>query len=60
MNKILNCLEQRLKWYKKAIALKEDEIPFENNFDWPYGNVENWRGVERELKNTIDMMKHYL
>jgi len=55
-NVIMNCLELRLKWYQKAIAMSNKDIPYENGFDFPSGNIDLWQGAARELKNTLDMM----
>ncbi len=60
------CLTARLNGYKKALAMVNGEIPWENGFNWPDypgaapGAAENlwyWRGCIRELSNTLDMLK---
>lgn len=60
---VTGCLESRLSWYKKAVAIAKREIPYENGFDWPPEETDNplseWTGAIRELQNTIDMLKHY-
>lgn len=54
-DEIINCLELRLKWYQDAIvALKEGWC----NFSFPDGNADSWEGSIKELKNTINMLKH--
>lgn len=53
---LTKCLSARLKWYDKAIAMKEGKIPYENGFDLPDGDIGVWQGASRELKNTLDML----
>lgn len=54
---LLNCLERRKEWYTKSIAIITNQIPHENNWDFPYGTVDRWKGAELELMNTIAMIK---
>ena len=56
LNSIINCLELRLKWYQKAIAMSNKTIPYENGFNFPSGNIDTWQGATSELKNTLDML----
>jgi len=60
---VTGCLESRLAWYKKAVAIAKREIPYQNDFDWPTKETGNplseWVGAIRELQNTIDMLRHY-
>ena len=63
---IMPCINGRIAWYEKAIALSTREIPWENGFTFPTptvgrgdaSNVSEWRGAIRELKNTLDMLAH--
>ena len=55
---ILGCLEKRLRWYKEAVRKQEDKFEcYDISFDFPEGNIENWKGCIKELQNTIDMLK---
>lgn len=52
-----HCLEERLKWYQKALDYKEKGQFPPSGFTLPDGNFRVWEGAVRELKNTLDMMK---
>ncbi len=54
---LMESLQARLKWYQKAIDMKNGADKKENGFDWPDGNVATWEGAIRELKNTLDMLE---
>jgi hypothetical protein len=56
-HELLSCLENRLKWYEKALQMKKKEIDWENGFDFPVGDTKTWEGAITELRNTIFMMK---
>lgn len=58
ITEILTSLRNRLKWYEKACLIKEKTIPYENGFDFPDGNIDNWYGAVKELNNTISMLEH--
>ena len=53
---LINCLENRLKWYKEAISIKESNMCI-NGYNYPAGTVEEWKGAVKELKNTLDMIR---
>ena len=53
---LINCLEQRKKWYEKSIKIKSKLIPYENGFDFPAGNFDRWIGALYEIQNTLNML----
>lgn len=55
---MIDTLTVRMEWYKKACKMKSKEIPYENGFDFPPGNILGWEGAYVELKNTISMLKY--
>lgn len=58
-SEIIGTLIARMNWYRrKSIQIKTGEIPYENNYDFPAGDVEGWRGAYVELKNTISMLQY--
>jgi hypothetical protein len=40
----------------ESIEIKEGRAPWRNGYNWPTGDISEWRGAARELKNTLDMM----
>lgn len=65
MKNIVNCIEKRLAWYKTAIEWAEGKtmrptgftFPSSSHGDYASESLWEWRGAERELQNTLDMMK---
>lgn len=57
-SEIIQTLTARMNWYKKSIHIKNGDIPYENNFDFPAGELERWEGAYVELKNTISMLNY--
>ena len=66
LEQIINCMESRLGWYKKSIAMACGDIPWENGYNWPSStnhvatdptSIMEWRGAVRELQNSIDMLR---
>ena len=49
-------LYARKDWYQKSLDMKKGQIPWENGYNWPDGDVQTWEGAVRELKNTLDML----
>ena len=57
-NELINCLENRLKWYQEALEYKrKGEFP-PIGFVLPDGNFRVWEGAIRELKNILNMLKY--
>lgn len=57
-NELINCLENRLKWYQEALEYKrKSEFP-PTGFTLPDGNFRTWEGAIKELNNMLDMMKY--
>ncbi len=62
---ICGCIESRIKWYEKAIAMASGKIMWDNHFDWPMdgsasqdaSRIQKWRGAIYELKNTLNMLR---
>ena len=57
-SEIIGTLTARMNWYKKSIHMKQGTIPYENNYDFPTGDIEGWTGAYIELKNTISMLNY--
>ena len=65
---IASCIQARIAWHEKAIAIQTGEAPHENGFDYPTASnspydltaISEWRGAVRELKNTLHMLQHAL
>lgn len=60
MTDLLNCLKSRLNWYQEAADVKSGKKPYEAGKDYPAQSVTYCKGAAAELKNTIDMVEHYL
>ena len=56
---VVNCLKARIKWYERAIEIKKGKVRVPDGFDMPEGNIDNWTGAVKELKNTCDMLEAY-
>lgn len=60
MADLLNCLKSRLKWYQEAADVKSGKKPYETGKEYPAKSIKFCEGAAAELKNTIDMVEHYL
>ena len=62
---IITCLENRLAWYKTSVLWGEGKIqrptgfnfPTSTNGDYAPESVWEWRGIVREIQNTLNMLK---
>lgn len=60
MTDLLNCLKSRLKWYQEAVDVKSGKMEYETGKQYPPKTIHYCEGAAAELKNTIDMVEHYL
>lgn len=60
MTELLNCLKSRRKWYREAADVKSGKMAYETGKQYPPKSVQYCEGAAAELKNTIDMVEHYL
>lgn len=57
-NELINCLENRLKWYQEALEYKRKSEFHPAGFTLPDGNFRTCEGAIKELNNMLDMMKY--
>ena len=60
MTDLLGCLKSRLKWYQEAAEVKSGKKPLETGKEYPPQSIKYCEGAAAELKNTIDMVEHYI
>lgn len=60
MTDLLGCLKSRLNWYQEAVEVKSGRKPLETGKEFPYKSIAFCEGAAAELKNTIDMVEHYI